>query len=252
MTLSDDARRNRTMWDGYSDEYQQRHAGQLAAAPRAWGVWRIPDAELGAVGEVAGKDVLELGCGAAQWAIALAQDGARVVGLDNSPRQLDHAREGVAAAGVTVDLVLGSAEAVPLPDASFDVVLSDHGAMSWCDPERTVAEVARLLRPGGLLAFCLAGPLSYLCWDEATDEVLTELRISQFDLGRFPDKDGSVSYCLPHGEWIRLFAEHGLAVERLWEIQAPAGGETTYADFVPHEWARRWPAEDLWRVRKVG
>src|SRR6202011_4439836 len=110
------------------------------------------------LGEVRGKDVLELGCGAAQWSIALALLGARCVGLDNSERQLAHARRLMSEAGVTFPLVHASAEDVPLPAASFDVVFCDHGAMSFADPERTVPEAARLLRPGGLFAFNAESP----------------------------------------------------------------------------------------------
>ena len=100
-----------------------------------------------------GKDVLEFGCGAAQWSIALAKRGARPVGLDLSDRQLEHARRLMAEAGVDFPLVHASAESVPLPDASFDIVFCDHGAMTFADPYRTVPEAARLLRPGGLFAF---------------------------------------------------------------------------------------------------
>ena len=56
-------------------------------------MWQLPESELRVLGDVAGKDVLELGCGAAQWSILLAGQGARVVGLDNSERQLEHARD---------------------------------------------------------------------------------------------------------------------------------------------------------------
>jgi len=80
-----------------------QHQGRPVARPRrqqvilarhgaAWGVWQIPEDEIHALGEVAGKDVLELGCGAAQWSIELAGRGARPVGLDLSERQLEHAR----------------------------------------------------------------------------------------------------------------------------------------------------------------
>ena len=76
-------------------------------------------AELGVLGDVAGKDVLELGCGAAQWAILLSQRGARMVGLDNSARQLGHARELMTEAGVDFPLVHSAAEQVPL--AGFEL-----------------------------------------------------------------------------------------------------------------------------------
>src|SRR4029077_6517349 len=113
---------------------------------------QIPESELQVLGDVAGKDVLELGCGAAQWAVLLAQQGARVTGLDNSERQLEHARERMAAAGVDFPLVHAPAEWFPPPDASFDIVFCDHGALTFADPLVVVPEVSRLLLPGGLFA----------------------------------------------------------------------------------------------------
>ncbi|HZR12776.1 MAG TPA: class I SAM-dependent methyltransferase [Acidimicrobiia bacterium] len=198
-----------------------------------------------ALGDVRGRDVLELGCGAAQWSIALAGDAARAVGLDVSIGQLRHAR-----ANGDVPLVLGSAEAVPLRDASFDVVFCDHGAMSFCPPERTVAECARLLRPGGRLVFCKTTALVYLTWDATRERQTRTLRVPYFGIGRFAFDEGTVDHQVPYGEWIRLFRRNGLVVEDLIELQAPAGATTTYVDFVPRAWARKWPAEEIWVVRK--
>ena len=98
------------MWDGYSDEYQATHGDDLAASGGyAWGTTQIPESELQLLGDVAGRDVLEFGCGAAQWSIALAGSGARPVGLDLSERQLQHARRLMAEAGVEFPLVHASA-----------------------------------------------------------------------------------------------------------------------------------------------
>jgi ubiquinone/menaquinone biosynthesis C-methylase UbiE len=74
-----------------------------------------------------------------------------------------------------VPLVQASAEAVPLADASFDTVFCDHGAMNFADPYRTVPEVARLLRPGGLFAFCHLSPIADLCWPDTADRVGDQL-----------------------------------------------------------------------------
>jgi SAM-dependent methyltransferase len=142
MSSSSDALRNRAVWDRKSDEYQERNAAFIGRPEPRWGMWQLPESELGVLGEVAGKDVLELGCGAAHWSILLAQQGARMVGLDNSARQLEHAHELMVDAGVDFPLVHSGAEEVPLPDASFDVVFCDHGAMSFADPNQTVPEVA--------------------------------------------------------------------------------------------------------------
>jgi len=136
MTLSHDAQRNRDAWDRFSDEYQAAHASQLNDYACVWGLWNIPEAELHVLGDVAGKDILEFGCGAAQWSIGPARCGARPVALNNSARQMEHARGLMADANVDFPLVHASAERVPLPDASFDIVFGDHGAMSFADPTR--------------------------------------------------------------------------------------------------------------------
>ena len=133
--LTDHEIQNRDSWNADADRYQQSHGAQLASSTGlAWGTTQIPEAELQILGDVAGKDVLELGCGAAQWSIALAKLGARPVGLDLSDRQLEHARRLMAEAGVDFPLIHGSAERIPLPDASFDIVFCDHGAMTFADP----------------------------------------------------------------------------------------------------------------------
>src|SRR5437764_12603026 len=109
--LSEHVRKNRAMWEASSDSYQQQHASALSGEKAmAWGMWRIPEAGLHILGEVAGKDVLELGCGAARWSIALAGRGARPVGLDFSARQLQHARHLMQEAGVDFPLIEASAE----------------------------------------------------------------------------------------------------------------------------------------------
>jgi hypothetical protein len=74
--LTAHAAKNRAMWDGYSDEYQTRHGEQLAASGGlAWGTTQILESELHILGDVAEKDILELGCGAAQWSIGLTRSG---------------------------------------------------------------------------------------------------------------------------------------------------------------------------------
>jgi SAM-dependent methyltransferase len=161
--LSGHAQRNRAAWNADADHYQARHGRQLAGGGKAWGTWGLPESELQVLGEVAGRDVLELGCGAAQGSIDLARAGARPVGLDLSEGQLGHARRLILETGMAVPLVQASAEAVPLADGSFDIVFCDHGAMNFADPYRTVPEAARRLRPGGLFAFCHLSPIVDLC-----------------------------------------------------------------------------------------
>ncbi len=248
--MSDHVRRNRAFWDAQSDEYQARHDEFIGGEELRWGIWQIPEAELGVLGDLAGKDVLELGCGAAQKGIKMARRGARVVGLDASARQLAHARRAIARAGVRMSLVLANAEAVPLASASFDAVVCDYGAITFTDPRRTIPEAARLLRPEGLLAFSHASPIHDLCWLRGTPGIGTSLVRDYFSMHRLDDDDGSTSFQLPYGEWIRLFARAGLMVEDLVETRPPEGARSTYRDAEELAWSRRFPAEVIWRTRK--
>ena len=249
--LSDHARRNRERWDRVADEYQEHHREHIGRAEPRWGMWQLPEDELGILGDVRGKDVLELGCGAAQWSIILAGRGARVVGLDNSARQLEHARGLMDAAGVDFPPPHASAETVPLPSASFDIVLADHGANRFADPYLWVPEAARLLRAGGLLAFSGGTPVEDICWSEDGETLTAALQRDYFGLHRFEEADGTVSFNLPYGEWIRLFRRAGFVVEGLVEIQPPEGASSTYRTDEETAWARRWPMEHVWRVRKT-
>ncbi len=215
-----------------------------------WGVCHLPESELRLLGPVRGKRVLELGCGAGWWSIGLARKGARVTGLDVSPRRLAQAREEMARAGVDFPLVEASAEAVPLPSRSFDVVFCDWGALTFCDPYRTVPEVARLLRPGGVFAFSNSSVLRTLCQDRRTDRMSPRLRYDYFGLHQvaFPEE---VVFQLPTSEWLRLFRENGFVVENMVEPRVPEGARTPYLTRRESTWGRRWPLEVLWKLRKT-
>lgn len=242
--------RNRNAWDATSDDYQGRHARQLAAHAEAWGVWSIPESRLQLLGDVAGRDVLEYGCGGAQWSIALAKRGARCTGLDNSARQLEHARRAIASAGVAVDLVHAAAETPPFADASFDLVFCDHGALSFTAPETTIPQVARVSRPGGILAFSVGHPLREVCFDFKADAISRTLQHAYFDLGAIDDPlDGGVSHVRPISTYLTILIESGFVLEKVLEPRPNLDAKTSY-DFVPHEWARSFPAEVMFRARR--
>ena len=249
---SSDAQRNRAVWDSKSDEYQELHREFIRRPEPRWGMWQLPESELRILGDVEDKDVLEYGCGAAQWSILLAQAGARPVGLDNSGRQLEHARRLMDEAGVAFPLVHASAGEVPLDDGSFDIVFCDHGATTFADPYVTVPEVARLLRPGGLFAFSHTTPLGLLCFDEEADTMGTELRRDLFGMHRIAWLDDEpVEFNLPMGQWIELFRHSGFLIEDLVEVQPPEGAESTYRSSEETAWARRWPMEQVWKLRRT-
>lgn len=242
-----DVRHNRSFWDADADNYQDAHGDDLARAPLAWGAYRVPESELQILGDVTGRAVLELGCGAAQWSVALAEQGAEVVGLDLSTAQLGHARR----AGPELRLVQASGEQLPFAGASFDVVFCDHGALSFCDPEVSVPEVARLLRPGGLLAFCCTHPMLYLTWDDKNETQTRKLQIDYADLGRLALEEGTIDWVLPPGGWIRVLRANGFEIEDLKELLVGPDASTSYNDYAPPKWARRWPAEWIWKARRL-
>ncbi len=246
----DHVRTNRAGWDAYSAEYEQQHGRQLDSSPLAWGVWSVPESRLQVLGEVAGLRILELGCGAARWSTALARKGALPVGLDLSERQLEAARGASERDAITLPLVQASAETLPLTDGCFDLVFCDHGAMTFADPYHTIPEAARVLKPKGRLVFNMSSPLHDLCYDPATETTTTSLQRRYTEI-RKQMWDDEVTFQLPYGEWIRLFGQNGLEIEDLIELAPDEGASTTYDDYVPLGWAGRWPAENIWKVRKT-
>ncbi|MFP8874366.1 MAG: class I SAM-dependent methyltransferase [Myxococcota bacterium] len=247
--MSDPRQKNKDSWNRMSAAYQESHGQALENRPLAWGLWGIPESQLQILGETAGGDILEFGCGGAQWATDLFDGGARVVGVDLSREQLRDAQARCRRRGAAVPLVLGDAGDLPLADASFDIVFCDHGAMSFAKPEPAVAEASRVLRPGGLFAFSMATPFHDICWGEESDQVVTNLQRDYFGLDFVEDED-QVCFQRTYGDWIRIFRANGLQVEDLVELQPPADATTTYTDFVPLAWARRFPAEHIWKLSK--
>jgi SAM-dependent methyltransferase len=254
-TLPEHVAANREAWDRYAVEYIEPGHRAWAHDEPTWGIWGVPESELHLLpDDLDGKDAIELGCGTAYVSAWLARRGARPVGIDNSPAQLATARRFQEEFGLEFPVHLGNAEATPFPDASFDLAISEYGAALWADPYAWIPEAARLLRPGGELVFLTNGLILQLCVEElvANDPAKAALRRPLFGLHRtvWPD-DTSVEFHLPHGEWIRLLREHGFEIERLVEIQAPADAiDSAQYSHVTADWARQWPSEEAWIVRK--
>jgi SAM-dependent methyltransferase len=252
VELPEHARRNQASWDVEAANYVAPARRQWAATEISWGVWDVPEAEVGALPPVDGLDVVELGCGTAYISAWLARRGARPVGIDLSARQLETARAMQGEHGLAFPLHHASAETVPLPDAAFDLAVSEYGASLWCEPDAWVAEAARLLRPGGRLVFLTNSLLAALCIPDtgpATDRLLRD----QLGLRAvsYPDDD-AVEFHLAHGEWIATLARHGFAVEALHELYAPDGADPSRFEWITPAWARRWPVEEIWVARRTG
>jgi SAM-dependent methyltransferase len=251
--LTPEAARNREVWTTINLEYTAGHAREAWAKDAIdWGIWAIPESDVGALDgiQLEGADVVELGCGTAYFSAWLAGRGARPVGVDITPAQLETARAMQVETGIEFPLIEANAEETGLPGGSFDLAISEYGASIWCDPYRWIAEASRLLRRGGHLVFLRNSTLVILC---SEDEVPAVERLvnPQFGMHRFEWPEGGVEYHLAHGHWIRLLCDQGFEIEALHELQAPPEAVThpTY-DYVTADWGRKWPAEEIWRARK--
>jgi SAM-dependent methyltransferase len=251
--LADHEQRNRTAWTRMSSSFEQPGRQSWESPLPHWGIWRVPESELGVLGDLSrfsGMDTIELGCGTGYVSAWLAKLGARPVGIDITPAQLEKARRFQQEFGIEFPLIEGSAEDVPLPNASFDLAISEYGASIWCQPEKWIAEASRLLRPGGELIFLVNGILAMLCSGEVGAAGDT-LQRDWFGMRRFewPD-DESVEFHLTPGQMIRVLRENGFEVEALIDIQAPLGAPPNRFEYMTYEWARRWPSEEVWKARK--
>jgi SAM-dependent methyltransferase len=248
---------NRTQWDEDAPNWVAEGERQWRAEP-TWGGWGVPIPGL-LPDDMTGVDAIELGCGTAYVSAWMARRGARVVGIDNSARQLETARRLAAEHGVDLTLIHGNAEAVPYPDASFDFAVSEYGAAIWCDPYVWIPEAHRLLRPGGTLVSLGNSTLAMVCSPIDGSLPITErLERDYFTLHRLDwrnavDEPGGIEFNLPLSSWFRLFRATGFEVVDFIEIQAPEptpGTEDEMRFFVTRRWAHRYPSEQVWVVRK--
>ena len=252
MSEPDYVAENRALWTQSNAEYTDESARRSWSRDEiTWGIFGVPERELGALGDFAGLDVVELGCGTAYFSGLLARRGARPVGVDITPAQLDTARRCQLEFGLEFPLVEANAEEVPLPDSSFDLAFSEYGASIWCDPYRWIPEASRLLRPGGRLVFLCSSPLLMLCAVEEPDTTSETLQHPQRGMHKTAWADGGVEFHLGHGDMLRVLRNSGFEVEALIELFAPDDAQThVYYSHVTAEWARKWPAEEIWAARR--
>ena len=253
MGWSEDAAKNRVALTKGNAEYTDRRAEESWAEEEfEWGVWDFPESALGVLGAVVGLDVVELGCGTAYFSAWLAKRGARPVGVDITPAQLETARRLQRETGLEFPLVEADAAATGLPDASFDLVLSEYGASIWVDPYRWIPEARRLLRPGGRLVFLRISTLAVLCSPEDENAPVTDrLQRPQYGLHRVKWETEGVEFHLGHGDWIELLYTNSFELERLVELYPEEdAAEHPYYSALSLEWAKQWPAEEIWVAHK--
>ncbi|MFD8285437.1 class I SAM-dependent methyltransferase [Streptomyces solisilvae] len=263
---AESSRASRGWWDRNADEYQEEHGAFLGDDRFIWGPEGLDEAEAGLLGPVEalkGRDVLEVGAGAAQCARWLAAQGARPVALDLSHRQLRHARRidaaaagTLAAAGATgaadvvgsrasgaddaagVALVQADATALPFRDGSFDLACSAYGAVPFvAEPVRVMREVRRVLRPGGRWVFSVTHPIRWAFPDEPGPEGLS-ISASYFDRTPYVEQDesGRAVYVEHHrtlGDRVRDVVAGGFRLVDLVEPEWPAWNHQEWGGWSP-------------------
>ncbi len=253
--LSDHATINREHWNAMSDEWVASAEESWPRSTPKWGSWELPDEGIGLLpDDLSGMRAIELGCGTGYVSAWMARRGATVVGIDVSEDQLATARRLAVEHGIDITLIHGSAEAVPEPDASFDFAISEYGAALWCDPHVWIPEAARLLKPGGKLAFLTNHPMLSLCYPPSGDAADEHLHRPYFGLHRLDwttaDIDpGGIEFNLPISEWMRLFEQSGFVIDEFLELRAPADvDDDRYS--MRADWAKQWPSEMAWKLTR--
>lgn len=218
---------NRSWWDLDAADYHDRHPGYLDGFH--WCPEMLSEADARLLGDVRDLDVLEIGCGSAPCSSWLARDGVGfVTAFDLSLGMLRHA-DGA------VPLVQADAQSLPYLDDSFDVAFSAFGALPFVpDVTPVLADVARVLRPGGRLVFSVTHPMRWIFPDDPQE---FEARISYFDREYVETDDaGRVTYAEFHrtfGDWVRALVAAGFVLLDVLEPEWPDSLTETWGQWSP-------------------
>jgi SAM-dependent methyltransferase len=231
-------RANRGWWDASADDYQGEHGEFLGAAGFVWGPEGLNEATARILGDVQGRRVLEIGCGAGQCARWLRAQGAESVGVDLSTRQLQHSRRLDEATGVRVPVVGGDAGALPFATGSFDLACSAYGALPFvADVGEVMGEVARVVRRGGRWVFSVSHPVRWAFPDDPGPRGLV-VRQSYFDRTPYAETDsaGRLTYVEHHrtlGDWVRALTAAGFVLTDVVEPEWPTDLNEVWGGWSP-------------------
>jgi SAM-dependent methyltransferase len=235
---AESARAMRGWWDGQAADYYAEHGRFLGDADFVWGPENLREDAARLLGDVVGRRVLEVGCGAAQCSRWLAAQGARPVAFDISAGQLAQGRALSARIGIQVPLVQADAQQLPFTDGAFDLACSAYGAVPFvADSAAVMREVARVLRPGGRWVFSTTHPFRWCFPDDPGPRGLT-VDSSYFDRRAYVEQDeaGSATYVEHHrtiGDRVREIVAAGLLVDDVVEPEWPPGHEQAWGQWSP-------------------
>jgi SAM-dependent methyltransferase len=231
-------RANRRWWDADADAYQAEHGAFLGEVDFVWCPERLREEDARLLGDVRGRRVLEVGCGAAMCSRWLRTRGAEPVALDLSAGMLRHARAAAARVGVAVPLVLADAQRLPFADGSFDLACSAFGAIPFvADSAAVMREVARVLRPGGRWVFSTTHPIRWAFPDDPGPDGLVA-QTPYFDRTPYVEFDdrGVETYVEHHrtlGDRVREIVAAGLVLVDVVEPEWPAGLTDLWGQWSP-------------------
>jgi SAM-dependent methyltransferase len=235
---ADSVAANRRWWDADAEDYLAEHGDFLGMVDFVWCPEGLRESDAGLLGEVAGRRVLEVGCGSAPCARWLTDQGARVIGLDLSAGMLRHAVAAARETGIWVPLVQADATRLPFADRSFDLACSAFGAVPFvADSAAVMREVARVLRPGGRWVFAVTHPMRWIFPDDPGEAGLTVAQ-SYFDRTPYVEVDGrgQPTYVEHHrtlGDRVREIVAAGLTLEDLIEPEWPPELERNWGQWSP-------------------
>jgi SAM-dependent methyltransferase len=236
------ARANRRWWDAAAPAYLAEHGTDLGDADFLWCPEGLREADAHLLGEVAGRRVLEIGCGSAPCARWLRRAGADVVAFDISAGMLSRAAELNRSTGIGVPLLQADAGALPFADDSIDVACSAFGGLPFvADVEGALTEIRRVLRPGGRFVASVNHPMRWAFPDSPDPE---DLRIvsSYFDRTPYVETgdDGATVYVEHHrtvGDWVRAVVGAGLVLVDLVEPEWTPGRTQEWGQWSPERGA---------------
>ncbi len=209
---------NRRWWNSAAPAYLTEHGKDLGVVDFLWCPEGLRESEARLLGDVAGRRVLEVGCGSAPCARWLVSQAADPVGMDLSEGMLTEAAVRASQTGIHLPLVQGDATALPFAARSFDVACSAFGGFPFvADAGTALAEVARVLRPAGRFVFSVTHPFHWVFPDDPDP---AQLRVTGSYFDRRPylelDEQGRPMYVEHHrtmGDWIRLLVGAGFVVD---------------------------------------
>ncbi len=245
---------NIAWWDADADDYHAEHGEFLGVSDFVWCPERLREEEANLLGDVAGKAVLEVGCGSAPCARWLADRGARVVGLDLSTGMLRYAAAANDATGAAVPLVRANAERLPFAAGSFDLACSAFGAVPFVASVAAVfTEVARVLRPGGTWTFAVTHPMRWIFPDDPGPGGLKVVN-SYFDRTPYVEVDeaGTPTYVEHHrtlGDYVRALTAAGFELFDLVEPEWPEGHSQEWGQWSPLR-GELFPGTAIFRCRR--